>query len=462
MSTSSVSLGRRLGNGLALQSFAVLAIVCLAVYGWTYLGYRSQRSDSLERQKIQLEHLFSEAREDRSEQLLRHKLDDMLVGNNQLAIEILKEDKTPYFQRRMAILDASGEMLQFSLPSPGQDDVLWDIRLSLDTKSEVLVLKKLAVSLMAAAMVGALLISVGGFILVRRGLRPLRNLIDQTRSFSMEIRDQRLDGSGQPAEVAPLVAHFNESLDRLHRAYDQLESFNADVAHELATPLTTLIGSTEIVLRKQRTTNELRQVLESNLEEFQRLTRIVQDMLFLARADHGASARRKPQQNLTALMHRVSAFHEAEIEDRQVSVAVRGGAPIAMDTALVERALSNLLSNAVRYATPKTEIQMVAEISNSEATVQVENFGVPIPPERQSQIFDRFYRSDASRSDAHLHHGLGLSIVAAIARMHGGRTFVQSTSQKTVIGFTLRIPVREVAHPENSAQRTLAYNIKEE
>lgn len=177
MSTSSVSLGRRLGNGLALQSFAVLAIVCLAVYGWTYLGYRSQRSDSLERQKIQLEHLFSEAREDRSEQLLRHKLDDMLVGNNQLAIEILKEDKTPYFQRRMAILDASGEMLQFSLPSPGQDGILWDIRLSLDTKSEVLVLKKLAVSLMAAAMVGALLISVGGYVLVRRGLRPLRNLI---------------------------------------------------------------------------------------------------------------------------------------------------------------------------------------------------------------------------------------------------------------------------------------------
>jgi two-component system heavy metal sensor histidine kinase CusS len=124
--------------------------------------------------------------------------------------------------------------------------------------------------------------------------------------------------------------------------------------------------------------------------------------------------------------------------------------------------LSNLLSNAIRYATPKSEIQMVAEINSSEATVQVENFGEQIPPERQSQIFDRFYRSDASRSDAHLHHGLGLSIVAAIARMHGGRTFVQSTSQKTVIGLTLRIPAREVAHPENSVQRTLAYNIKEE
>ncbi len=133
-----------------------------------------------------------------------------------------------------------------------------------------------------------------------------------------------------------------------------------------------------------------------------------------------------------------------------------------MDTALVERALSNLLSNAIRYATPNSEIEMVAEINNSEATVQVENFGEQIPPERQSQIFDRFYRSDASRSDAHLHHGLGLSIVAAIARMHGGRTFVQSTSQKTVIGLTLRIPAREVDHPENSVSRTLAYNIKKE
>lgn len=452
MSTSSVSLGRRLGNGLAIQSFGVLAMVCLAVYGWAYLGYRAQREDALERQKLQLEHVFSEAREARSEQLLRHKLDDMLVGNNRLAIEIRKDDEALYFHRRSSLLESSGETLEFSLPSPEGEAAQWGLRLSLNTASEAHALRKLAMSLMAAALAGALLISVGGYVLVRRGLRPLRQLIEQTQALSFEIRGQRLDGTGQPAELAPLVSHFNDSLSRLQKAYDRLESFNADVAHELATPLTTLIGSTEIVLRKQRSPHELRQILECNLEEFQRLARIVQDMLFLARADHGASARRKPQQNLAALMHRVSAFHEAEMEERQLTVAVIGGGAIAMDTALVERAVSNLLSNAIRYATPRSEIRMVAEIHNDEATVQVENTGEQIPSERQSQIFDRFYRSDVSRSEAHLHHGLGLSIVAAIARMHGGRTFVLSTSRMTVIGFMLKIPLREASRVEKSAQ----------
>lgn len=437
MTPSAASLEHRLGTGLALQSFAVLAVVCLAVYGWAYLGYRSQRADFVERQKVQLEYLFSEAREEGNDRLLRHKLGDMLVGNRALGVTVFKEDGTVYFQHGSNGPGDTAQESEFSLPSPGGDPGQWKLHLSIDTAGDTQTLKSLAISLAAAAIFGALLISAGGHFLVRRGLRPMRRLIEQTQALTIETRDQRLDGSAQPSELAPLVQNFNELLARLQKSYDQLEAFNADVAHELATPLTTLISSTEVVLRKQRNENELRQVLECNLEEFQRLARIVQDMLFLARADHGAAARRKPQQDLAALMRRVAAFHEAEMAEHQLLIEIQGTANIAMDTSLVERAVSNLLSNAVRYARQESTIGMTVKVLGGVVHLEIRNEGGRIPPETLGRIFDRFYRSDTSRSDAHKHHGLGLSIVAAIARMHGGHTYALSDHERTVVGFTM-------------------------
>ena len=134
--------------------------------------------------------------------------------------------------------------------------------------------------------------------LVQLGLRPVRNLAMQVQALAADTLDHRLDGSAQPEELAPLVQHVNDLLDRLHRAYEQLEAFNADVAHELFTPLATLIGGTEVALRKAREADELRDVLGEHLEELQRMSLIVQDMLFLSQADRGAKARRETVQSL--------------------------------------------------------------------------------------------------------------------------------------------------------------------
>jgi two-component system heavy metal sensor histidine kinase CusS len=226
-----------------------------------------------------------------------------------------------------------------------------------------------------------------------------------------------------------------------------MEAFNTDVAHELNTPLTTLISSCELALRKPRGEAELREVLASNLEDLQRMAGIVGDMLFLSQADRGQGARLSAVASLAALAHEVIEFHEAALQEAGVQVVVRGDVPAQVDARLLRRALSNLLGNATRYAAPGSAIAV--QIGHHPCTrhegagdveLAVINQGPPIPEEHLPRLFDRFYRGDASRSQADRNHGLGLAIVAAIARLHGGSTFAESAGGRTRIGLVLPLP----------------------
>jgi len=311
--------------------------------------------------------------------------------------------------------------------------------LMLDTGDDAALLGRIGFTLMAAALAGALLVSAGGFLLVRLGLRPLHQLVEQTRRLAADTLHRRLDGSSQPEELEPMIAQFNELLGRLEQAYERMEGFNADVAHELCTPLATLIGSTELSLRRSRGADELREVLGSNLEELQRIAGIVQDMLFLSQADRGATARRVATASLAAVVRRVADYHEAALADARIGLEVRGDAAGAFDNALLQRALSNLIANATRYARRGTLVRVEIDVAREgEVTIRVVNLGDTIAPEHLPRLFDRFYRSDPSRSDAARNHGLGLSIVAAIARMHGGVPLAESSAGATAIGLMLR------------------------
>jgi two-component system heavy metal sensor histidine kinase CusS len=282
------------------------------------------------------------------------------------------------------------------------------------------------------------LVSLGGFVLVRRGLLPVRDLVAQTRQLAADTLRRQLDGSGQPEELRPLVEQFNALLQRLSGAYEQLEAFNADVAHELCTPLTTLISSTELSLRKDRSADELRDVLGSNLEDLRRLSGIVHDMLFLSQADRGAQARREPVPSLAKLAASVVEYHEAALEDAGVTIEIVGDASADVDPGLLRRALSNLIGNATRYAN-RGSLVRVEVLTHVEGEVQllVSNQGQAIPSADLPRLFDRFFRGDSARSDGAAHHGLGLAIVSAIARMHRGRTLAASDGGKTVIGLSL-------------------------
>jgi two-component system heavy metal sensor histidine kinase CusS len=274
---------------------------------------------------------------------------------------------------------------------------------------------------------------------VRRDLKPLDDLAAQTRAISARRLDQRLMLDRPAAELLPWIEQFNALMERLEQAYAQLEGFNADVAHELRTPLATLIGQTEVALSRERSVDSLRETLVSNLEEMQRLSAIVNDMLFLSNADRGAVARRGEPVSLAALAHQVAEFHEGSLDEAGLKLDVEGDATVAIDEPLVKRALSNLLGNAARFAERGSTVRVKIAGSEPEGVqVVVQNRGEAIEPQQLPRLFDRFFRGDTSRCcDQEQHHGLGLAIVAAIARMHAGRTLAHSQAGLTEVGFTL-------------------------
>jgi two-component system heavy metal sensor histidine kinase CusS len=283
-------------------------------------------------------------------------------------------------------------------------------------------------------------VAAGAYWHVRRQLRPLHDLAAQTRAISPRRLDQRLALADPAEELLPWIEQFNALMGRLEQAYTQLEAFNADVAHELRTPLATLIGETELALSRERTPQALRETLLSNLEEMQRLSALVNDMLFLSQADRGAVARRGAPVSLAALARQVIEFHEAALDDAGLAVRVDGDATVAVDEPLFKRALSNLLGNAIRFAERGSTVGVrITPETADHVQVVVQNAGAEIDAASLPRLFDRFFRGDASRccDDGQQHHGLGLAIVAAIARMHAGSTLAESRGGVTKVGFTL-------------------------
>lgn len=433
------SLGRRLSYWLALQSLAGLVVVCAAVYGATHLGFQARQSEELVQKQVQLRHLLAESTHDGDVVTLKHKLDDFFIGHPDMALALTRADESAFYSRSSPPPTGDVRVARFAVPEPAPGQGSLDAVLALDIREDAALLRRIGFTLAVAALAGTLLVSAGGFLLVRLGLRPLHDLVNQTRQLAADTLHRRLDGSAQPEELEPLIAQFNELLGRLELAYEQLEGFNADVAHELCTPLATLIGSTELALRKARDADELRDVLGSNLEELQRVAGIVHDMLFLSQADRGASARRVPTASLAALAQQVFNYHEAALVDAGLTLEVVGDAEGSFDTPLLQRALSNLIGNATRYAQSGStvRVEITAEAAG-EVLLKVVNRGATIEPDHLPRLFDRFYRGDPSRSEADRNHGLGLSIVAAIARMHGGRPLATSSGGISTIGMILK------------------------
>jgi two-component system heavy metal sensor histidine kinase CusS len=314
-------------------------------------------------------------------------------------------------------------------------------RYTMDFASDAKMGRSWAVLLVFVTMAAGALVAAGTWWRVGRQLKPLRELAEQTRSISPRRLEQRLHLDDPAEELLPWIEQFNALMQRLEGAYAQLEGFNADVAHELRTPLAALIGETEVALSRERPADSLRDTLVSNLEELQRLSAMVNDMLFLSRADRGAVARRGTPASLAALAAQVVDFHEAAIDEARLDVRIEGDALLAVDEALFKRALSNLLGNATRYAQPGSQVTVrIAPDAPGHVRCEVHNEGPAIDVDDLPKLFDRFYRGEECRScdDGQPHHGLGLAIVAAIARMHAGAPLAESAGGRTRIGFTLQ------------------------
>lgn len=295
----------------------------------------------------------------------------------------------------------------------------------------------LLIALISFAALGVLLASALGYWVARVGLRPLVSLSREAQKLAPPRLSGRLQLSPLPPELNEFVMAFNSSLERVDQAYGRLEAFNADVAHELRSPLTNLIGQTQVALTRGRSAEHYFEVLQSNLEELERLRSIINDMLFLASADQGSKATQLTASSLAEEVATTVDYLEFILEDAQISVRVSGDAQVHIERAHLRRALINLLNNAVQHTAAGQQIDVRITPHGDQVHIEVSNPGPGIAQEHLPKLFERFYRVDASRSNSGANHGLGLAIVKAIALMHGGSVFVRSEQGANTFGISL-------------------------
>ena len=291
---------------------------------------------------------------------------------------------------------------------------------------------------------GALLLALLAWWVARRGLRPLRRVAEQTAAIGMRNLSTRVDAAAAPGELLPLIEGFNAMLDRLERGFIQLSQVSADMAHDLRTPIANLMGQTEVALSQRRDVEYYEKLLGSNFEELQRLARMSDNMLFLARAEQADHAIERKTLDLAEELQCMADYFEGLAGERGLTLAVRGAGQVFADATLLRRALANLLANALRYAEQGSVIVLAAqqelEGQQQGASISVENRGPTIAPEHLARLFDRFYRADAARAGSSASSGLGLSIVRSIMTLHQGRW--HAASADGVTRFTLFFPAR--------------------
>jgi two-component system heavy metal sensor histidine kinase CusS len=288
------------------------------------------------------------------------------------------------------------------------------------------------------ASLAAVLAALLAYGLARRGMNPLRRLAAQTASIGIGNLSTRIEQRDAPPELDALIGAFNAMLDRLERGFTQFKQVSADMAHYLRTPIGNLLGQTEVGLSQTRDTAYYQRLLGSNFEELQRMSKMIDNRLFLARAEHADHAIERKALSIAEEFMRIVEYFEDLADDRGVRIESRGEGTVFADPLLLRRALGNLLANAVRYAEPGTAISMTAEAHADGVALHVENRGPTIPPHHLERLFDRFYRADASRQRSSESSGLGLSIVRSIMQLHGGSWLAQSDAGVT--RFTLLFP----------------------
>ena len=285
----------------------------------------------------------------------------------------------------------------------------------------------------------ALATAILGAWAARSGLRPLRRMSAIAASVSADSLNARLPHAQMPAELAELASAFNAMLERLDDSFQRLSAFSADIAHELRTPLSNVLTHTQVTLTRPRDIEAYKEALHSNLEELQWMAQLVNDMLYLAKADHGLLTPRREPLDLAHELESLLEFYVLSAEDSQIALTCEGNARIAGDRSMLRRALSNLLDNALRYTPAGGTIKVLISETATWARISLTNTGAGIAPELLPRLFDRFYRADPARSEgSSVHAGLGLAITQSIIRAHGGQ--IRCESQENWTQFVIELP----------------------
>ena len=315
------------------------------------------------------------------------------------------------------------------------------ISLAVDTQHHQEFMRELRRSIAIYAVLAILLSGFLAWFAAHQGMSPLRAMKRRAAAVTGQQLQERMPEDAVPIEMADLARELNEMLGRLQNDFKQLADFAADLAHELRTPISNLLTQTQVTLSTQRDLKTYQDTLASNAEELQRLARVVSDMLLLAKTERGVDLPHKESFSAAQEARELVEFYEAVADEKRILMSVEGDGRIYGDRLMFRRALSNLLSNALRHAPVGGVVGVRIESSSRGIEVTVKNTGKEIPLDVQQRVFERFYRADsARRHPASDGAGLGLSITKAIVEAHGGAISVTSDQEWT--RFRLVFPER--------------------
>lgn len=267
-----------------------------------------------------------------------------------------------------------------------------------------------------------------GYVFMKRAFAPIHTLVKSARNITAEDLSHRIEAVNSWDEIGELADTFNEMIERLDRSFKHVQQFSGDVAHELKTPLTALKGEVEVALRKDRSPQEYRSILASVLENTDKLSHIVEDLLFLARLDARTLSVMRDRVALDGVLLEIYEITSTLAKKKQITLNLQTLDPveIAGDTGLIMRLLINLVTNAIQYTPPGGDVDLALEASENEANVTVRDTGIGIPEHALPHLFNRFYRVDQARSHGTGGSGLGLAIARKIAEAHDARITVES------------------------------------
>jgi two-component system heavy metal sensor histidine kinase CusS len=409
-------------------------------------------------------HTLAKARAPGDIEVVPQRLADALVGHHGLSVAVLGSDRKMLFRSPDAVFptnilesgpaeDSSGRARPVVWEQDGQEyrgiaaaavtgiagQPPATVVIALNIEHHRIFMEAFQKSLWLAIAASIALTALLGWIAARRGLAPVRELADVAQGISAHRLGERLPPESVPTELADLALAFNDMLARLEGSFRRLSDFSSDLAHELRTPISNLMTQTQVAISKARSADQYREVLYSNLEEYERLARMIADMLFLAKADNGLIVPSSEAVDLAEETRELFGFYEAFAEEHAVSLVLAGAGVVRGDRLMVRRALSNLLSNAIRHTPRDGSVKVLVEPRNSgEIQLSVENPGEDIEPAHLPRLFDRFYRVDPSRQKASEGAGLGLAITKSIVDAHKGT--IQAFSSNGSTRFAITFP----------------------
>ncbi len=338
----------------------------------------------------------------------------------------------------------SFRVIEATAPVGNSQDHPITIQVAVDISQKEALLQRFRLWFWVTAAVMLVLFPLVGYKIARQGIRPMEEIATTARRITSSHLGERIAAEGYPYELASLALTFNNMLDGLEDSFERISRFSAHIAHDLRTPVNNIRGEAEVALARARTIDEYRDALESSLEEAVRLSDLISNLLFLARTESPLTHLRLERVDVAELLEGVREYYDASAADAGVVLTSAGANEpviVELDRTLIQRAVGNLISNAVAHTPEGGTVAMKAHAEAARILIEVSDTGVGIPADALPRVFDRFFRVDPSRSKASGGTGLGLSIVQGIMQLHGGNVEIVS-KPGTGTRVTLCMPTR--------------------